>query len=102
VHSLRVMFGRRVHSDQLQRHVSHIHKLVLSSTGHDDHIAGFDVLLPPADFGPPCSGCEDQDLVDCVDLVLCEKMSSTTVTSGTYFIANITVDWHFHCNQLRV
>lgn len=57
-----------IYGDQLERLIPLGHKLVLRARGYNDDIAGFDGLVNACDGCEARSGCEEEDLVDRVDL----------------------------------
>jgi len=63
------MLSRRIHRQQLKRLIPLGNELVLRSRGNNDHVAGFDFLVFAVDCCEAPAGCEEEDLVDEMDLL---------------------------------
>jgi hypothetical protein len=68
MHASRQMLSGRIHRNQLQRLISLGNKLMLRSRWHDNHVARTDFLIDARDRRETAARCEEQDLVDEMDL----------------------------------
>jgi hypothetical protein len=62
------MLSGRIHRNQLQRLIPLRHKLVLCASWHDNHVPGADFLINARNRRETAARCEEQDLVDEMDL----------------------------------
>jgi hypothetical protein len=62
------MLCGRVYGDQFQWLVALCDELMLCSRGDDNDVAGFDFLVFACDGREAAAGCEEEDLVDEMDL----------------------------------
>jgi hypothetical protein len=64
------MLGRRIDCHHFQGDIANVKELMLGTWGNDDHIALLDLLLLSGDDSLSPAVCEDERLVDSVNLTV--------------------------------
>lgn len=97
------MLGRRIDCHHFQGDIANVKKLMLGTCRNDDDIALLDLLLLSSNDSLSLSVCEDERLVDSVNLkVISFHRAIKGLNAKTNLISDLSVHWYFHSNKLGV